>query len=138
MNKQAPWRRGAAALALALAALGCAGARTEPSPTLAPAADFARLYRNGDCAPSLELFVVDERLVYVRHSSNTCSDSSGGALFDRTPQRPLCTSGGIMPAPRCSDEAYRALFQLLESRRQSGADLLAPAHRIRPLPLPPD
>jgi len=134
---------GAAWGAALLALLGCASAQSGP-PAPAPGqppspaallAAFSQPQQAGDCRFSTTLLLVDQRLVYSRRSARACSDSAGGALYDGAPERLLCSSGGIMPAPRCDDERWRALFLRLEAQRDLSKAALA-GHEISVLQQP--
>lgn len=136
MHRHRYARIGGAAL---LALLGCAGAQsTQPAPAPSRAAllaAFSQPQQAGDCQFSTTLLLVDQRLVYSRRSARACSDSAGGALYDGAPDRLLCSSGGIMPAPRCDDERWRALFLRLEALRDLSKAAL-PGHDIGVLQQP--
>lgn len=134
---------GAAWGAALLALLGCASAQSGP-PVPAPGqppsraallAAFSQPQQAGDCQFSTTLLLVDQRLVYSRRSARACSDSAGSALYDGAPDRLLCSSGGIMPAPRCDDERWRALFLQLEALRDLSKAVL-PGHDIGVLQQP--
>jgi hypothetical protein len=126
---------GPASGAALLALLGCATAQSQPpAPSPPPSraallAAFSQPQQAGDCQFSTTLLLVDQRLVYSRRVAHACSDSAGGALYDGAPDRLLCSSGGILPAPRCDDERWRALFLQLEAQRDLARAAL-PGHDV--------
>lgn len=141
MSRHRSARIGGPAWGVALLALaGCAAAQSpQPAPSRAQLlAAFSPSPGDADCQFSTTLLLVDQRLVYSRRVARTCSDGAGGALYDGAPQRVLCTSGGILPAPRCDDERWRALFLQLEAQRDLARAAL-PGHEITVLhqPEPP-
>ena len=138
MSRHRSGRIGGIAGGVALLALaGCAGAQSpQPAPSRAQLlAAFSASPRDAGCQFSTTLLLVDQRLVYSRRVARTCSDGAGGALYDGAPERPLCTSGGIMPAPRCDDERWRPLFLQLEAQRDLAKAAL-PGHEVTLLQQP--
>ena len=58
--------------------------------------------------------MADGHLVYTQQSSTNCSDSNSASLYESTPARLLCTSGGVAPAP-CSESANQALMTSIQA-----------------------
>jgi hypothetical protein len=131
MSRLRAVRTGGPAWAAALLALlGCASAQPQPPPSREQLlAAFSPSAQDANCQFSTTLLLVDRRLVYRRRVARACSDGAGGALYDGAPDRPLCTSGGIVPAPRCGDERWRALFLQLEAQRDPARAAL-PGHEV--------
>ncbi|MBP1206790.1 hypothetical protein JOD97_004866 [Duganella sp. 1411] len=138
MSRHRSARIGAAAGGVALLVLlGCATAQSrQPAPSRAQLlAAFGPSPGDANCQFSTTLLLVDQRLVYSRRVARACSDGAGGALYDGAPERVLCTSGGILPAPRCDDERWRALFLQLEAQRDLARAAL-PGHEVTVLQAP--
>lgn len=79
-----------------------------------PVAAFIKLWDGDVCSTSRRIYVADGHLVYTQSISSTCSDSNSTTLYESTPARLLCTTGGIASLP-CSESATQALMSSIQA-----------------------
>lgn len=79
-----------------------------------PVAAFVALWNGDACATSRRIYVVDGHLVYTQQGSTTCADTNSASLYESTPARLLCTSGGLVSLP-CSESASQALMTSIQT-----------------------
>lgn len=81
---------------------------------LVPVAAFVKLWDGDTCSTSRRIYVADGHLVYTQSVSSTCSDSNSTSLYESTPARLLCSTGGIAPLP-CGESATQALMTSIQA-----------------------
>jgi hypothetical protein len=79
-----------------------------------PVAAFVALWDGDTCATSRRIYVVDGHLVYTQQGSSICSDTNSASLYESTPARLLCRSGGLVTLP-CSESTSQTLMTTIQA-----------------------
>ncbi|MBA5686592.1 PKD domain-containing protein [Rugamonas apoptosis] len=79
-----------------------------------PVAAFVKLWDGDTCSTSRRIYVVDGHLVTTQSVSNNCSDSNIVSLYESSPARKLCSTGGIASLP-CSESTAQALMTSIQA-----------------------
>lgn len=78
------------------------------------------------------LYVIDNKIVFLAQESNCADDSYSYTLFGETPDVKLCTYHDSIAGPRiqCSDESYKIMFDIINANNTKEDLGLGATHQV--------
>ncbi len=109
----------------------------EPAPGAAPVvAEFIAQAQQAGCADLRNrLYLIDQRYVFA-DVAGSCADASyTHALYGASPKAPLCMQADSIAGPvgKCTDDAAKALFDVIVKNRLASDLGLGASHKVEPI-----